>query len=422
MVKQVQVFYQGWGESWLWGRLYETTSISGRPSICFEYSDQAIERGLELSAHKLPLARRLYQDFPSHQYRLPGPVYDALPDGWGMLLMDRLFKQQGLEPARISPLYRLCYIADGAMGALSFKPVLEDGITGLQQVTLSGLAQQVSQVLQGEGGEFLLQLLKLGGSPQGARPKLLLYRNQQSSVFSNLPSDDAEPWLVKFPAQGEHPEVCAIEKLYSHCLTLCGIATPESEFIPLPDGLAAFASKRFDRQGGLRVPMQSLAAFTGADYRTPGSLDYKGFLRASFVCTNDLRQKKVAFERMLFNLVFNNRDDHPKNFSYLMDRHGCWQLAPVYDVTFCEGPGGYHQMDVLGEALQVSRQAVLQLGTEEAGLSEPEALELLQKYCEVAEQLEAIAQSVAPGQIRLQTLRQIRRRIAVNIEYLTATN
>lgn len=66
------------------------------------------------------------------------------------------------------------------------------------------------------------------------------------------------------------------------------------------------------------------------------------------MCTNDVRQKARAFERVVFNVAFNNRDDHPKNFAHLMSPRGDWTLAPAYDVTSCEGPGGYHQMDVMG--------------------------------------------------------------------------
>ena len=84
--------------------------------------------------------------------------------------------------------------------------------------------------------------------------------------------------------------------------------------------------------------MQSLAAFTGADYRAPGTLDYVSFLRATQICTHDVREMRVAFERAVFNVAFNNRDDHPKNFSYLMAPDGHWSLAPAYDVTFAKAP------------------------------------------------------------------------------------
>jgi hypothetical protein len=70
------------------------TAITGRPLIAFEYSAEAISKGLELSSYLLPLkGDSLRTNFPTHQMGLPGPIYDALPDGWGMLLMDRLFKK-----------------------------------------------------------------------------------------------------------------------------------------------------------------------------------------------------------------------------------------------------------------------------------------------------------------------------------------
>ena len=108
MPEQVDVFYEGWGEKWLWGKLVSSSALTGRPLIAFEYSEDAIRKGLELSRLRLPLnGPRLRRDFPAHQLGLPGPVYDSLPDGWGMLLMDRLFKRRGLNAARIGPLKRL---------------------------------------------------------------------------------------------------------------------------------------------------------------------------------------------------------------------------------------------------------------------------------------------------------------------------
>lgn len=205
--------------------------------------------------------------------------------------------------------------------------------------------------------------------------------------------------------------------VYAACLRRCGIQTPDTQYFSLHNGLAAFASKRFDRKGGQRIPMQSLAAFTGADYRVPGALDYVNFLRATQLCTNDMREKSVAFERAVFNVAFNNRDDHPKNFAYLMAPSGEWNLAPAYDVTFCEGPGGYHQMDVMGEALAVDRAAMLRLA-EEAEVSAETASGMIDSICDVASQFAAIADQLHPQLITLDTLRMIQSRIDQNIELL----
>ncbi|WP_336798333.1 type II toxin-antitoxin system HipA family toxin [Erwinia aphidicola] len=419
MVSKVDVYYEGWGERWQWGTLVSSIALTGRPLIVFEYSEEAARRGLELSSLRLALkGPRLRRDFPAHQLGLPGPVYDALPDGWGMLLMDRLFRQRGLNAARIGPLERLTYIGSNAMGAMSFEPSQSEAAALAQDITLSKLATEVQEVLDGEGGAFLQRLLQMGGSPQGARPKALLYRDPASGHFTTAASAQLEAWLIKFPARQEHPEVCAIEAVYAQCLRECQIDTPDTAYFSLPNGQAAFASKRFDRQNGLRVPMQSLAAYTGANYQVPGALDYTSFLRATQLCTNDVRQKALAFERVVFNIVFNNRDDHPKNFAYTMTHNGQWQLAPAYDVTWCEGPGGYHQMDVMGEALQIGREHLLALAEQEAELSSQQAGNIIAKCCDVAAGFALKAGDMFPGQITGETLCTLQARMDDNIKRL----
>lgn len=418
MLEQVNVYYEGWGERWQWGTLVSTTALTGRPQVVFEYSNDARQRGLELSSYKLPLeGPQLRRNFPPHQLDLPGPVYDSLPDGWGMLLMDRMFRRRGLTTARIGPLERLAYIGSNAMGAMTFEPVAPEGQEPAVHIPLEQLAAEVQDVLHGEGGEFLQTLLLVGGSPQGARPKALVYRDPLTGGFTTAVTPGFEAWLVKFPAREEHAEVCAIEMVYAHCLRLCGIEAPDTQYFGLPNGLAAFASKRFDRQDGLRVPMQSLAAFTGADYRSPGVLDYVNFLRATQMCTNDVREMALAYERAVFNVAFNNRDDHPKNFAYLMSPDGKWKLSPAYDVTFCEGPHGYHQMDVMGEALAISRGDMLRLAVE-AEMAPEATGRIIDGICDVASQFAAIADNLCPRVITRDTLRTIQNQIDRNVALL----
>ncbi|RAS38987.1 type II toxin-antitoxin system HipA family toxin [Paraburkholderia bryophila] len=418
MPDQVNVYYEGWGERWQWGTLVSTTALTGRPQVAFEYGNDARQRGLELSAYMLPLAGpHLRRNFPLHQLDLPGPVYDSLPDGWGMLLMDRLFRRRGLTTARIGPLERLAYIGSNAMGAMTFEPVAPEAQELAVHIPLEQLAAEVQDVLQGEGGEFLQTLLLVGGSPQGARPKALVYRDPRTGGLTTAVTPGFEAWLVKFPAKEEHAEVCAIEMVYAHCLRLCGIETPDTQYFELPNGLAAFASRRFDRQDGLRIPMQSLAAFTGADYRTPGVLDYVNFLRATQMCTNDVREMALAYERAVFNVALNNRDDHPKNFAYLMSPDGKWKLAPAYDVTYCEGPHGYHQMDVMGQALAIPRADMLRLAAE-AEMAPELAGRIIDGICDVASQFAAIAEDLYPGVITRDTLRTIQNQIDRNVALL----
>ena len=158
-------------------------------------------------------------------------------------------------------------------------------------------------------------------------------------------------------------------------------------------------------------------AFTGADYTSPGALDYVNFLRATQLCTNDVREKAIAFERAVFNVAFNNRDDHPKTFAYIMSASGTWTLAPAYDVTFCEGPGGYHQMDVMGEALAIDRKALLRLA-DEAEVAAGKAAGIIDGVCDVASRFRVIAEQTRSGLITPATLEMLQARIDENVVLL----
>lgn len=421
MVTKVHVYYEGWGQRWRWGTLEESKALTGRPVIYFEYSPEAIQRGYELSGYTLPLeGEKLRTGFPRHQLGLPGPVYDALPDGWGMLLMDRLFRKRGVEPATVSPLDRLAYIGNTAMGAMSFEPVAPDVDEPAPNIPLGQLAREVHAEMQGEGSEFLRELMLMGGSPHGARPKALIYLDAATGQYSTADGPGRTPWMVKFPAMNEHPEVCALEDLYALMLRQCGIATPQTQYLSLGAEGAAFATERFDRHQGMRVPAQTLAAFLGADYRIAGSVDYANFLRATGACTKSRPQVFEAYRRAVFNVVFNNRDDHPKNFSYLMDANGDWMLSPAYDVTYCPGPGGYHQMDVNGEALNIAGSHLVALGVKIAGITEKEARAPIKDFCEVADNFRSLAYTHYHGEIRKETLNLIEARIRANVKSLQA--
>ncbi len=205
----LNVVYAGWGEHWLLGRLAD----DGRKML-FEYSPEAMRQGLELSPLHLKLRSAAYGGFPPHLYRLPGLIADALPDGWGLMLMDRLFRRRGLPTATLSPLDRLAFIGDRAMGALIFEPADPDTLAPTD-LTLLALAREAHQIVCGRDSEALAQLARLGGSPQGARPKVLAHHDVASGVISTSGQVAGQPWLIKFQARGEHKDACALENLYA---------------------------------------------------------------------------------------------------------------------------------------------------------------------------------------------------------------
>jgi len=407
-VKIVHVLYQGWGENWLLGTLADDGQ-----QLLFEYSPQALAEGLSLSPRYLPLQKQAIGHFPPHQWRLPGLFADSLPDGWGMLLMDKLFRKQGIRLEQFSPLDRLSFIGHRGMGALTYEPDTQGDVLA-DTVDLVALAQETVLVLQGADTETLQRLALLGGSPQGARPKVLVFYDPASARISTTPMHAGSGWLVKFQAMGEHKEVCAIEAFYAQLARACGLDVPDTHVFDLSAKQAALGIERFDLVQGQRVPIHSLAGFLHADFRIPSAVDYTTFLRATRMLTRDEREVQKAFERAVFNVLFHNRDDHPKNLAFRMDAQRHWKLAPCFDLTYSQGPGGEHQMDVCGEGLNIQRSHLMQLA-QNGGLDQRWALQRLDGMLDVVDQwrelvsgfdirqrtAQAILQSVQKQQSRL---------------------
>ncbi|MBK8871830.1 MAG: HipA domain-containing protein [Elusimicrobia bacterium] len=278
-VNRLSIFYQGWDERWVWGQLAD---IGER--ILFEYSAEALQKRLELSPLNLPLQNHPFDPFPAYQWGLPGIVADGLPDGWGLVLMDRFFRKIKKNPASLSPLDRLAFVGS-RLGALTFEPALIDE-TKPKPLDWLELANNVEKIVSGQGQDVLKEMAYLGGSPQGARPKVLVYFDVATNRLFNKVFDTGQPWLIKFPAENETKESCAIEKLYADLLSACGIESSPSRFFDLDAKRSAFGSKRFDRQGETRVPTHTLAGLLHADHRVP-STDALTFLRATRFLTRD---------------------------------------------------------------------------------------------------------------------------------------
>jgi serine/threonine-protein kinase HipA len=371
-VKKLQVIYKGWAEHWQLGTLLDAGG-----DILFEYSADAIKRGLQLSSyrHSLPRPGTAVVTWrgPSAFYGLPGFIADALPDGWGMLLMDRALRKLGRNPRAVSVLERLAIVGDRAMGALSFEPA-EDDVLPAEKLQLSVLAGEIAalqvdeNMLSGDAEGRLRHLMQLGGSPQGARPKVLAdFDAGTGQLSSGLPlAGGASPWLIKFPSGGEHPEACAIEELYARLARRGGIDMPRSCLFDLGPKHSAFGVERFDRLVGkqqvhrIRIPMMSLSAYLEADHRQP-SLDYENVLLATLGITGDQREVQKAFERCVFNVLVHNRDDHSRNFAYCLNDEGLWKLSPAFDLTYSFGPGGEHYTSVAGHGKNVTLAHLLQV-------------------------------------------------------------
>ncbi len=345
--------------------------------IYFEYDQNFISYGLEISPLNLPL------DFGVRSFNtpffegLPGVLYDCLPDGWGRLLIDRFVKSQGLSPSEISPLDRLTYVGHHGLGALVFDP--GQGFSKpLGEISLDALSVQTQKVLEGRSDNVLEELIELNGSSAGARPKALIGVNDSRSQIicgkSDLPKG-YNSWLVKFSNTQDGLDTGAIEYVYALMAKEAGIIMPDVHLFPAKKGAGYFAVKRFDKDTDTRFHMHSACGLLHSDFRVP-TLDYENLITLTWILTRDIREVERMFRLAVFNILSYNRDDHAKNFSFLMDKGGNWRLSPAYDLTFSAGPCGEQSTMVLGEGLNPTVEQLIKLG-EAANINNPRILEIL---------------------------------------------
>ena len=321
--------------------------------IWFQYDAHWLQHGFDLAPQILNFNNQPQLAKSSIFQGLHGIFYDSLPDGWGMLLMDRFFKREFLwDPHDIITLDRLAYLGKRAMGALEYEPVIADDHIS-EVVHLNVLLDDAERVLAGKSHAILKQLQILGGSPGGARPKVTIALANDSNDclagYAALPNGFSH-WLVKFRSQDDPKDMGRIEKSYAELARQAGLEVPASRLIAVPHKHQRdefFAVQRFDRIGSVKQHMLTLSGYLYADHRVP-SLDYNALLAATAALTKDIREVQRAFRLMIFNIATHNKDDHAKNFAFISDRQGAWRLAPSYDLTFSQGMNNEHTTAVNG--------------------------------------------------------------------------
>ncbi|NCC91620.1 MAG: type II toxin-antitoxin system HipA family toxin, partial [Spirochaetia bacterium] len=212
-------------------------------TIYFAYESDFLERGLEISPFHLPLKPGV-SAFDRFLFEgLPGVFHDSLPDGWGRLLLDRYVRSQGADPKLLTALDRLSWVGKQGLGALVYEPGIASGY-GQEPLDLDLVASAVQQVLEGTAEDVLEQLLSLGGSSAGARPKALVNVSQSKrSIIHGLetPSQGFSPWLVKFPTRDDGLDAEAIEYVYALMAKDAGVEMPHVHLFPAHHGPGYFA-------------------------------------------------------------------------------------------------------------------------------------------------------------------------------------
>ena len=327
-------------------------------NIYFEYDPIFLTSNIELSPYKLPLKSGVMVCDDTVFDGLFGVFADSLPDGWGKLLLDRYFLKEGVQYSDITPLDRLGYIGNYGVGALSYRPYISDIEQKITQINLDNLASKSMKILNDDSQQDLEKLLLLGGSSAGARPKVMVQIDQDNNIISGtqILQPGYDHYIVKFASHLDPQDIGKNEYLYSLAAKAAKIEMPNTKLLQGK----YFAVERFDRVGDTRVHIHSVAGLTHSDFRYP-TLDYDDLLSLTLHLTKDVEEQIKMFRLAVFNLFAHNRDDHTKNFSFLLDKDNNWQLAPAYDLTFSQGPGGEHSTTYLGEGKNPTQEHLIKL-------------------------------------------------------------
>ena len=352
----------------IWGELVgavawdETTQLAA-----FEYTPTFIDKEWDLSPLKMPISSgaQIYS-FPELRAArggtydtfkgLPGLLADMLPDKYGNQLIDAWLAQQGRPINSMNPVEKLCFIGSRGMGALEFEPTQIQTKKRAFKIELDALVEMSRRMLQKREAfitdlnkndeQAMMDILKIGTSAGGARPKAVIAYNEKTkevkSGQTNAPKG-FEHWLIKLDGVsdtqfGTSMGYGRIEMAYYHMAIACGIDMMKSKLLE-ENGRAHFMTKRYDRTGqSERHHVQTWCAISHFDFNDMVSYSYEQLFQTMRSLRLDYQEAEQMFRRMVFNVIARNCDDHTKNYSFRMKRNEAWTLSPAYDICHAFDP------------------------------------------------------------------------------------
>lgn len=371
----------------------------------FEYAESFIGKGLEPSPILMPVRQgRIYSfsDIGRETFKgLPGMLADSLPDTYGRALFDRWLALTGRSSG--NAVETLCFLGKRCMGALEFEPAMDAPYSPDVRIELDSLVEVASEALS-EKEEFganleedkkaaIAEIVRLGTSAGGQRAKAIIAYNPSTGEVRSGQIEAPEGfdyYLIKLDGVTaevgfrETQNFGRLEYSFYRLVKECGIEMSDCSLIE-ENGRAHFLTKRFDRQNGEKIHMQTLCGIAHYDYRNPRSYSYEQAFNVMRALRLPYSQAQEMYSRMVFNVVIRNQDDHTKNISFLMDRQGKWTLSAAYDMGFAYNPkGGWtaqHQMSINGKFDDITRQDLLEFAKRN---NIKEATEIIDRIAEVS--------------------------------------
>ena len=359
----------------LWGTVIGYISMGhGERYARFEYDPAFVDFRIEPAPIQMPLDKGYIYQFtdlhPRSFHGLPGMIADSLPDKYGNKLIDVWLNQTGRKQTEFNAVDRLCYTGVRGMGALEFVPAIETETTKDKSLEIRDLIDLASmafadketlntKLTPGKEENTLLDILSVGTSAGGARAKAVIAYNPETTEIRSgqlnlLPN--FEHWLIKFDGVAfsgdwglaDPSGYGLLEYSYHLMAKACGIDMMESRIFS-ENGRNHFMTRRFDRdeEGGKKF-VQTFAAIEHFDYYESGVYSYEQLLTTMRQLNMSQSAIEEQFRRIVFNVVGCNQDDHVKNFGFMMDRQGNWDITPAYDLCHAEGSDftRFHQLSI----------------------------------------------------------------------------
>jgi serine/threonine-protein kinase HipA len=395
----------------IWGKMAGAVAWDERTGLAsFEYAPDFKKWRWELSPLKMPLTQeqKIYS-FPELRQEkyanyntfkgLPGLLADMLPDRYGRDLINLWLVQQGRPENSMNPVEMLCFIGQRGIGALEFEPAtLKQNVHtfAVEMNTLVAIAAKILSEreafvtnLKSDEEKAMREILKIGTSAGGARPKAVIAYNEKTgevrSGQTRVP-EGFEHWLLKLDGVsdvqlGATSGYGRIEYAYYLMARDCGIEMMPCRLLE-ENGRAHFITKRFDREGNLtKHHVQTLCAMKHFDYNRVDSYSYEQLFQTMRELKLTYSEAEQMFRRMVFNVMARNCDDHTKNFSFILKQGGRWELAPAYDLCHAYRPGSNwvsrHALSINGKRENITRNDLMEVGRSLGNKKTKEIIDLI---------------------------------------------
>jgi serine/threonine-protein kinase HipA len=387
----------------------------------FEYDPKFIATKTDLAPLKMPISNSTKLIFSFPELRdvktfkgLPGLLADVLPDDYGNQLINSWLAQNGRPENSMNPVELLCFIGTRGMGALEFEPsqltpskkafdvVIDDLIT-ISQKMLAKRDKFETNLGENEQ-QAILDILKIGTSAGGARPKAIIAYNEKTGQVKSgqtIAPKGFEHWLIKLDTVsnvqfGDSTGFGRIEMAYYLMAKACGIEMMECRLME-ENGRAHFMTKRFDREGGAQKHhIQTLCAMQHYDFNQITSFSYEQIFQTMRLLRLPYPQAEQMFRRMTFNVIARNCDDHTKNFAFRLRKGHDWELAPAYDICFAYRPDSdwvsQHNLSINGKRKGITKDDLLaiakSMNIKKANAIIQQITETVKNWCYFAEQVD----------------------------------